>query len=354
MKVAESKGSEYFNNLHGRRKQSGRKEAPWIVAEAGTLRGMRPHESASICLRNRPVFWDPSKAVASEKTVRWDSSRPSSQHSLLKSIAKRNRAPSSSIQDSPVANRSIDQSGNRSSRVLFRTDLSGSKKVKAVLNEMNGISPIHGNSRGEKRTMSEIPSNFEDIDYRKLTTDLEEHPHQERESHGMKLQLMESILRRKEKTKSAAFSKQNILRLDRISAQQFGESSPSRDSTTREHCLLLQASNSILKQWRHSFPEMLNAIGESLTDSKTLRDRLTTIQKSFMKESHNRTSLAAELLKREENNDGQMSILLTENLFLLEGIQEAIENSLLKMQRDLKEDEIITEIFGNHQGKGFP
>lgn len=349
-KTGGRKYSEYFLDVSTRKKHSESRSSLWFGEQVkGTPPGQT--EMASVYLRSRPAFWDNAQVATQENPFRWDTSRPASQASILKAISRRGKHSTSSLIDSPIANRSIQPLGDKSNNSLPKTQFSGSKKAKAVLNEMSGISPINHSQKIEKRALSELPFDFE---CRPVPTDSDYDSQTERLAEKMRIQMIESSHTRKEKTKSGTFGQTTLTKQSKggIRVGSLHHQSNSHiGQSLREQCLLLGAANGVLKTWRSAFPELFAAVSESIGDSKTLKQRLASVQARLSGSASEKPGLVGELMRQEPNDASQLTALLTEHLCLLEHVQEAVENGVIKLQRDLQEDEFIDEFFRGRSEK---
>jgi len=101
--------------------------------------------------------------------------------------------------------------------------------------------------------------------------------------------------------------------------------------------------NTVMKKWRELFPEMFTFINQNLKSSPDGVDRLRELKQAFT------NSFVIEKSKKDsidlEDSEKKMAYLFSENVCLMEGIQEVIETGLLKMYKNMQEEDQVKNMF---------
>ena len=162
---------------------------------------------------------------------------------------------------------------------------------------------------------------------------------------------MESLITtHKDKLQTAIYSKQGHDRFLKTLSQVEKEESSSRHdkaaSPKQDHCSMVSAMNGVLRSWREVFPRMFETLTElAKADDDKGYEQITQIRDSLHKAFEYKKSRVAGLVDEGEDLDRRLTLLISENVFLMESLQEQLETGVGKVRQGLRDDGGVRNIF---------
>jgi hypothetical protein len=118
--------------------------------------------------------------------------------------------------------------------------------------------------------------------------------------------------------------------------------------SSKDNVRLLKGVNSVLRSWRDTFPNLFEAMFNLMIDPSTGISELETF-KGNLKNSFNISNSKIEQFMPCDSEDleRKQTMMLTENVFLLESIQELFETGVSKLQTKIEQERKVQKMFAS-------
>jgi hypothetical protein len=118
--------------------------------------------------------------------------------------------------------------------------------------------------------------------------------------------------------------------------------------TTNENIKLLKGVNSVLRSWRDTFPNLFEAMFNLMIDPSTGISELEQFKANLKNSFQGSSSKIEKFMPCEvEDSDRKQTMMLTENVFLLESIQELFETGVSKLQTKVEQERKMQQMFAS-------
>lgn len=343
-KTPAKKSNEYFVDFERLRKTSSKKIDSGAKNIENTLRKRSHGGNSMVGATEARAFITANHNESSKKAIRWDTFSQAKRPEPIIQSSYKKRMDQYTLQRSPFGKELSESRTQYGLSQQSKPDIQGSKRIKSILDQISKSS----NKKRDNNSTGSHQSNL-NIELRRKEKDecssLESKSNQT--DSLIRNKNLKTAMSQKERVKSQSFAT-NIKGTESFRNQILSPLQESKvENNQKDNCSLLMGMNSILKGWKSCFPQMFIGINESTTDLKTAKERLDSVQKSFHQAFKVKRNLAVDLMKGSADYDKRITILLSENIFLMESIQELIETNLSCISKGLQEDGQIREIFGN-------